>query len=88
MGYKYKDVEEVVAKRDFEVIEHNEHGEVDRVITVPEGCKGVIEAMGWSNTDNFRNSYDIRFLEEDNEICVSIHEEDMELLLEIVDSTA
>jgi hypothetical protein len=82
LEYKYENVENVLAKRDFEVFRHDENGELIGVVTVPKGCKGVIESMGWSSVDNFRVSYEIRFIENDNEIEVGIYEDDMELYLE------
>lgn len=83
MEYKYENIENVVAKREFEVFRHDENGELEGVVTVPKGCKGVVESMGCSSTDNFRVSYDIRLIEEDNEIDVAIYEEDMELYFEM-----
>lgn len=83
MEYKYENVENVVAKRDFEVFRHDENGELVGAVTVPKGCKGIVESMGWSSADNFRISYDIRFVEDDNEIDVAIYEENMELYLEM-----
>lgn len=83
MEYKYENAENVVAKRDFEVFRHDENGELVGVVTVPKGCKGVVESMGWSSVDNFRVSYEIRFIEDDNEIEVGIYEDDMELYLDI-----
>lgn len=81
MDYKY---ENVVAKRDFEVFRHDENGELIGIVTVPKGCKGIVESMGWSSTDDFRVNYAIRFVEDDNEIEVGIYEDDMELYLDIL----
>jgi hypothetical protein len=81
--YKYENIENVVAKRDFEVFRNDENGELVGVVTVPKGCKGIVESMGWSSTDNFKVNYAIRFVEDDNEIEVGIYEEDMELYLEL-----
>lgn len=83
MEYKYENVEKVIAKRDFEVFRHDDNGELVGVVTVPKGCKGIVESMGWSSTDNFRNCYDVMFSENDNDISVAIYEEDFETLLEI-----
>lgn len=83
MECKYENVEKVIAKKDFEVFRHDDDGELIGVVTVPKGCKGVIESMGWSSTDGFRNCYDILFTEDNNEISVGIHEEYFETLLEI-----
>lgn len=84
MNYKYENVENVVAKNDFEVFKYDDNQELVGVATVPKGCKGIVESMGRSSTDNFRASYDVRFIAEDNEIDVAIYEEDFEVLLEIV----
>lgn len=82
--YKYENAENVVAKRDFEVFRYDENGEVVGVVTIPKGCKGVVELMGLSSTDDFRISYDIRFIEEETEIDVAIYEENMEMYLEFL----
>jgi len=81
--YKYEDIENVVAKQDFEVFKHDENRELVGVVTIPKGCKGIVESMGCSSTDGFRISYDILFVEGETEINVAIYEENIELYLEI-----
>lgn len=82
MKYKYG-CESVVAKRDFEVFRYDDEGELIGVVTVPKSCKGVVESMGRSSSDEFRNCYDILFVEGEKEISVAVYEEDFETLLEI-----
>ncbi|RKJ71341.1 hypothetical protein D7X33_22345 [Butyricicoccus sp. 1XD8-22] len=79
MKYKYEDRENVVAKQDFEVFRHDENGKLVGVVTIPKGCKGIVKSMGCSSTDNFRNSYDILFVEGETEINVAVYEENEEL---------
>lgn len=83
MDYRYGNVENVIAKDDFEVFRYDDNQELLGVVTVLKGCKGIVESMGWSSTDSFRATYDVRFIEKDNEINVAIYEEDFEALLEI-----
>jgi len=83
MEYKFEDVEKVNAKKDFEIFRHDDDGELVGVVTVPKGCKGIVESMGCSSTDNFKISYDVLFSEGNKEISVSIYEDDFEVLLEI-----
>lgn len=82
MEYKYKDVEKVTAKKDFEIFRHNDEGELVGVVTVPKGCKGAVESMGCSSATNFKISYDVLFTEGDKEISVGIYEDDFEIFLE------
>jgi hypothetical protein len=84
MNCKYENVENVIAKNDFEVFRYDDNQELEGVVTVPKGCKGIVESMGWSSADNFRVSYDVLFIEGDNEVNVAIYEEDFDVLLEIV----
>jgi hypothetical protein len=80
--YKYENIVCVEARKDFKVYGlDDDSGEVYET-TVMQGTKGVIESMGWSSTDGFRNHYDIAFIEEDgNQVDVSISENEMEELL-------
>jgi len=83
MEYKFEDVEKVTAKKDFEIFRHDNAGELVGVVTVPKGCKGVVESMGCSIATNFKISYDVLFSEGDKEISVGIYEDDFEVFLEI-----
>jgi len=83
MEYKYGNVEKVTAKKDFEIFRHDGNGELVGVVTVPKGCKGVVELMGCSSETNFKISYDVLFSEGDKKISVGIYEDDFEVFLEI-----
>lgn len=83
MEYRFEEVEKVTAKKDFEIFRHDDAGELVGVVTVPKGCKGIVESRGWSSTDKFKICYDVLFSEGDKKISVGIYEDDFELLLEI-----
>jgi hypothetical protein len=83
MKYKYENVKIVKTRRDLEIFKYDDNYELVGTLTVPKGCKGIVESMGCSSTDNFRNCYDVVFIDDDNEISVAIYEEDFEVLLEI-----
>jgi len=86
MKGKYEDVENVIAKDDFEVFRYDDNQDLVGVVTVPKGCKGIVESIGCSSTDNFKICYEVIFSENDNDISVGIYEEDFEVLLEIGNS--
>ena len=80
MEYKYENVETVELKQNLEVYKHDENIEITETLMLRKGVKGEVESMGCSSVDNFVIRYDIRFMQDGDEIIASIPESRMEEL--------
>jgi len=84
MEYKYENIENVEVKQDFEVYKHDEDGELIDTLVIPKGAIGVIESMGCSSTDGFRNHYDFLFTFDGQKVEVGLYEDKIEGFLVLI----
>lgn len=73
----------VRAIREFQVFRIDDWGDLYGVVSIPEGCNGIIEARNISETEEGKVVYDILFTEGDTYISAGVDEEHFALYLEV-----
>lgn len=75
MDFKYSISEQVVSKRDFQLLLPDHTGELNRVVSVPKDCEGTVVS---ANGNHLVVSYEVLFQKGGVKVSAPLTEEEMD----------